>query len=75
VIARVLTARWITPDQVLEYDDPTAAGNDVAQQLGLGDESEDRPRGSIAARLVGKLPPSVWWAASSKNASTAPDGR
>jgi hypothetical protein len=82
VMARVLTARRITPDQVLKYDDPTTAGKDVAQQLGLGDESEDtglrrgitlvwrisklfgglgevfedRPRGSIAARLVGKLP-------------------
>jgi hypothetical protein len=82
VIARVLTARRITPDQVLEYDDPTAAGKDVAEQLGLGEKSEDaglrqgvrlvwrisklfgglgevfedRPRGSIAARLVGKLP-------------------
>jgi hypothetical protein len=82
VIARVLTARRITPDQVLKYDDPTTAGKDVAQQLGLGDESgdaglrqgtrlvwrisklfgglgevfEDRPRGSIGARLVGKLP-------------------
>jgi hypothetical protein len=82
VMARVLTARRITPDQVLKYDDPTTAGKDVAQQLGLGDESEDtglrrgitlvwrisklfgglgevfedRPRGSIGARLVGKLP-------------------
>jgi hypothetical protein len=82
VIARVLTARRITPDQVLEYDDPTAAGKDAAEQLGLGKKSddaglrqgirlvwrisklfgglgevfEDRPRGSIAARLVGKLP-------------------
>ncbi|MDX6238926.1 MAG: hypothetical protein QOG10_3741 [Kribbellaceae bacterium] len=82
VIARVLTARPITPDHVLKYDDPTTAGKDVAQQLGLGDESEDtglrqgirliwrisklfgglgevfedRPRGSLGARLVGKLP-------------------
>ncbi len=82
VIARVLTARPITPDDVLKYDDPTAAGQDVAKQLGLGDESdeaglrkgirlvwrtsklfgglsegfEERPRGSIGARLVGKLP-------------------
>ncbi|MGW6278064.1 hypothetical protein [Kribbella sp. NPDC055071] len=82
VIARVLTDRPITPDDVLKYDDPTAAGQDVAQQLGFGDESEeaglrkgvrlvwrisklfgglgevfeDRPRGSIGARLLGKLP-------------------
>ena len=82
VMARVLTDRPITPDDVLKYDDPTAAGQDVAKQLGLGDESEeaglrmgvrlvwrisklfgglgevfeDRPRGSISARLVGKLP-------------------
>jgi hypothetical protein len=82
VIARVLTARPITPDDVIKYDDPTAAGQDVAEQLGLGDESdgaglrksirlvwrisklfgglsevfEERPRGSIGARLVGKLP-------------------
>jgi hypothetical protein len=82
VIARVLTARPITPDAVLEYDDPTAAGQDVAKQLGFGDESEeaglrkgvrlvwriskllgglgevfeDRPRGSIGARIIGKLP-------------------
>ena len=82
VMARVLTDRPITPDDVLKYDDPTAAGQDVAKQLGLGDESEeaglrmgvrlvwrisklfgglgevfeDRPRGSIGARLVGKLP-------------------
>jgi hypothetical protein len=82
VIARILTARPITPDQVLEYDDPTAAGKDVARQLGLGDESgeaglrqgfrllwrisklfgglgevfEDRPRGSLGARALGKLP-------------------
>lgn len=82
VIARVLTARPITPDAVLEYDEPTAAGQDVAKQLGFGDESEeaglrkgvrlvwriskllgglgevfeDRPRGSIGARIIGKLP-------------------
>ena len=82
VIARVLTARPITPDDVLQYDDPTTAGKDVAQQLGLGDESEeaglrkgvrlvwriskllgglgdvfeDRPRGSIGGRMLGKLP-------------------
>ena len=82
VIARVLTSRPITPDEVLKYDDPTTAGKDVAQQLGLGDESaevglrmgvrliwrisklfgglgdvfEDRPRGSIGARMFGKLP-------------------
>ena len=30
VIARVLTDRPITPDEVLKYDDPTAAGQDVA---------------------------------------------
>jgi hypothetical protein len=72
----------ITPDDVLKYDDPTAAGQDVAKELGLGDESEeaglrkgvrlvwrisklfggisevfeDRPRGTIGARLLGKLP-------------------
>jgi hypothetical protein len=82
VMARILTARPITPDEVLRYDDPTTAGKDVAQQLGLGDESEeaglrkgvrlvwrisqlfgglgnvfeDRPRGSIGARILGKLP-------------------
>lgn len=82
VIARVLTTRPITPDQVLEYDDPTAAGKDVARQLGLGqapegaglrqavqlvwrisklfgglgDVFEERPRGSIGARIIGKLP-------------------
>ncbi len=82
VIARVLTARPITPDDVLRYDDPTAAGKDVAEQLGLGTESEEaglrkgvrlvwrisklfgglgevfeeRPRGSIGARVIGKLP-------------------
>jgi hypothetical protein len=82
VIARVLTDRPITPDDVLEYDDPTSAGQDVAKQLGFGDESEEaglrkgvrlvwrisklfgglgdvfeeRPRGTIAARFVGKLP-------------------
>lgn len=82
VIARVLTTRPITPDQVLQYDDPTAAGKDVARQLGLGetpegaglrqavqlvwrisklfgglgDVFEERPRGSIGARIVGKLP-------------------
>ncbi|TDD59687.1 hypothetical protein E1263_13740 [Kribbella antibiotica] len=41
VIARVLTDRPITPDDVLQYDDPTAAGQDVAKQLGFGDESEE----------------------------------
>ena len=82
VIARVLTDRPITPDDVLKYDDPTVAGRDAAKQLGFGDESdesglrhgvrllwrisklfgglgevfEDRPRGSISARLIGKLP-------------------
>ncbi|MGC4942798.1 hypothetical protein [Kribbella sp. DT2] len=82
VIARVLTSRPITPDDVLRYDDPTEAGQDVAKQLGLGDESEerglrqgvrlvwrisklfgglgevfeDRPRGSLGARAIGKLP-------------------
>ncbi|GAB2585817.1 hypothetical protein [Kribbella endophytica] len=82
VIARVLTKRPITPDDVLRYDDPTEAGQDVAKQLGLGDESEegglrqgvrlvwrisklfgglgevfeDRPRGSLGARAIGKLP-------------------
>jgi hypothetical protein len=82
VIARVLTARPITPDDVLKYDDPTAAGQDTAKQLGLDDESdeaglrkgvrlvwrisklfgglgevfEERPRGTIGARLIGKLP-------------------
>lgn len=82
VIARVLTGRPITPDEVLKYDDPTSAGEDVAKQLGLGDESneaglrrgirlvwriskllgglgdvfEDRPRGSIGARFIGRLP-------------------
>jgi hypothetical protein len=82
VIARVLTSRPITPDDVLRYDDPTTAGKDVAVQLGLGDESEeaglrkgvrlvwriskllgglgdvfeDRPRGSIGARMLAKLP-------------------
>jgi hypothetical protein len=82
VIARVLTTRPITPDEVLRYDDPTTAGKDVAEQLGLGEESqeiglrmgirlvwrisklfgglgevfEDRPRGSIGARMIGKLP-------------------
>jgi hypothetical protein len=82
IIARVLTERPITPDEVLKYDDPTLAGQDVAKQLGLGDDSgeaglrmgvrllwrisklfgglgevfEDRPRGSIGARLIGKLP-------------------
>lgn len=82
VIARVLTSRPITPDDVLKYDDPTEAGQDVAKQLGLGDESEerglrqgvrlvwriskllsglaevfeDRPRGSLGARAIGKLP-------------------
>lgn len=82
VIARVLTRRPITPDDVLRYDDPTEAGQDVAKQLGLGDESEerglrqgvrlvwrisklfgglgevfeDRPRGSLGARAIGKLP-------------------
>lgn len=82
IMARVLTARPITPDEVLQYDDPTAAGEDVAKQLGLGDESEEaglrkgirlvwrisklfgglgevfeeRPRGSLAARALGKLP-------------------
>jgi hypothetical protein len=82
VIARVLTSRPITPDDVLRYDDPSQAGQDVAKQLGLGDESEerglrqgvrlvwrisklfgglgevfeDRPRGSLGARAIGKLP-------------------
>jgi hypothetical protein len=82
VIARVLTTRPITPDQVLQYDDPTAAGQDVARQLGLGEPHEgaglrqgvrlvwrisklfgglgevfeDRPRGSLGARAVGKVP-------------------
>ncbi|TCO23425.1 hypothetical protein EV652_109251 [Kribbella steppae] len=82
VIARVLTDRPITPDEVLKYDDPTEAGEDVAKQLGLGDESDraglsqgirlvwrisklfgglgevfdDRPRGSIGARFIGRLP-------------------
>lgn len=82
IIARILTGRPITPDDVLQYDDPTAAGQDVAKQLGLGDESEEaglgkgirmvwrisrlfgglgevfeeHPRGSVGARLVGKLP-------------------
>ncbi|WP_432949785.1 hypothetical protein ACQPXM_17380 [Kribbella sp. CA-253562] len=82
VIARVLTSRPITPDDVLRYDDPTQAGQDVAKQLGLGDDSEerglrqgvrlvwrisklfgglgevfeDRPRGSLGARAIGKLP-------------------
>lgn len=41
VIARVLTARPITPDDVLRYDDPTTAGEDVAKQLGLGEESDE----------------------------------
>ncbi|MGW7679871.1 hypothetical protein ACWGID_03975 [Kribbella sp. NPDC054772] len=82
IIARVLTDRPITPDEVLKYDDPTVAGQDVAKQLGLGDETEEkglrqgvrmiwrisklfgglneifeeRPRGGLAARFVGKLP-------------------
>lgn len=82
VIARVLTDRPITPDDVLKYDDPTVAGRDAARQLGFGDESdesglrhgvrllwrisklfgglgdvfEERPRGSLGARFVGKLP-------------------
>jgi hypothetical protein len=82
VMARVLPDRPITPDEVLKYDDPAEAGQDVAKQLSLGDESdevglrmgvrlvwrisklfgglgevfEDRPRGSIGARLIGKLP-------------------
>ncbi|TDO49971.1 hypothetical protein EV643_105201 [Kribbella sp. VKM Ac-2527] len=85
IMARVLTARPITPDEVLQYDDPTAAGQDVAKQLGLADDSdeageaglrrgirlvwrisklfgglgevfEERPRGSLAARALGKLP-------------------
>ncbi|GAA0616117.1 hypothetical protein GCM10009534_58660 [Kribbella sandramycini] len=82
IIARVLTDRPITPDDVLEYDDPTAAGQEVAKQLGFGDESgdaglrkavklvwriskllgglgevfEDRPRGSLGARFIGKFP-------------------
>jgi hypothetical protein len=82
VIARILTGRAITPDDVLKYDDPTAAGKNVAQELGLGDESsdsgirqgvrlvwrlsrmltsigdlfEDRPRGGLGARMLGKLP-------------------
>jgi hypothetical protein len=82
VMARVLTDRPITPDDVLAYDDPTAAGQDVAKQLSLGEESEeaglrkavrlvwrisklfggldevfeDRPRGSLGARFIGKLP-------------------
>ena len=82
VIARVLTDRLITPDDVLKYDDPTAAGQEVGRHLGLGDESEeaglrkgirlvwrisklfgglgdvfeDRPRGSLGARFIGKLP-------------------
>jgi hypothetical protein len=82
VIARVLTDRPITPDDVLKYDDPTVAGQDAAKQLGFGDESdesglrhgvrllwrisklfgglgevfEERPRGSLGARFVGKLP-------------------
>jgi hypothetical protein len=41
VIARVLTDRPITPDDVLQYDDPTTAGQDVAKQLGFGDHSEE----------------------------------
>jgi hypothetical protein len=41
VIARVLTGREITPENVLEYDDPAAAGRDVAQELGLGDETDE----------------------------------
>ena len=54
IMARVLTARPITPDEVLQYDDPMAAGEDVAKQLGLGDESEDAgPRKGI--RLVWRI--------------------
>ncbi|TWD83605.1 hypothetical protein FB561_4771 [Kribbella amoyensis] len=82
IMARVLTSRPITPDDVLKYDDPTTAGKDVAVQLGIGDESEEkglrkslrlvwrlsklfgglgevfeeRPRGSIGARMLGQLP-------------------
>ncbi|MFC0625115.1 hypothetical protein [Kribbella deserti] len=83
VIARVLTNRPITPDIVLEFDDPTAAGKNVAKELGLGQKTddegglrhgikliwriskmfggiselfEDRPRGSLGARALGKLP-------------------
>ncbi|GAA2791633.1 hypothetical protein [Kribbella solani] len=41
IIARVLTDRPITPDDVLKYDDPTLAGQDVAKQLGLGDADEE----------------------------------
>jgi hypothetical protein len=82
VIARVLTTRPITPDDVLKYDDPIATGEDVAKQLGLSEASdeaglrkgirlvwrisklfgglgevfEDRPRGSLGARFIGRLP-------------------
>lgn len=82
VMARVLTGRPITPDVVLENDDPTAAGKNVAKELGLGERGDDgglrhglkliwriskmlnglnelfeeRPRGSLGARALGKLP-------------------
>src|SRR5207245_11562109 len=82
IITRVLTDRPITPDEVLKYDDPVVAGEEVAKQLGLDEVSadmglrkgvrlvwrlsklfgglsevfEERPRGSLGARFVGKLP-------------------
>jgi hypothetical protein len=84
VITRVLTGRPVTPEEVREYDDPRAAAEAVAEQLGdRGDDPdgaggirhgvrmlwrtakllrginevfEDRPRGSLAARAIGKLP-------------------
>jgi hypothetical protein len=82
IIIRVLTDRPITPEDVIKYDDPTIAGEDVSKQLGLGEVAadmgvrkgvrlvwrlskllsgltevfEDRPRGGLGARFLGKLP-------------------
>lgn len=79
VMARIVTRRAITPDDVRRFDDPAAAAADVKEQLDAGDERglrhgikliwrisrmlssvdevfEDRPRGSLPARMLGKLP-------------------
>ncbi len=79
LMARVLTGREVTADEVHEFDDPAAAAADVKEEVGLDDAKgiasgirmlwrigrmlgsvdevfEDRPRGSIASRMFGKLP-------------------
>ena len=71
VIARVLTARPITPDEVLKYDDPTSAGQDVAKQLGLGDESDEADCAGASGWSGGSASCSADSATSSRTARAA----